>query len=277
LIAQSSLVLIAPRHMKSLRPGLSVVLFALLAINGWTATLYVDLNSTNPAPPYADWNNAATNIQDAVDASTNGDLILVTNGVYEGGIVVTNAITIQSVNGADATSIDGNQVASCANLTDGASLSGFTLTNGMANYGGGVLCQSTNAVISNCVLIDNLAVHQGGGVYSGTLWNCALVLNKVQSSSAYGGGAYNSTLNNCTLVSNTLRGNKINAATILPFKRRKICFAALSVLHSFRFHSETVLQKNISRRGTHHDRVFSRQHFLSVCVPILIVNLCAIQ
>ena len=59
--------------------------FALLplAIAAQAATtLYVDLNSTNPTPPFATWETAATNIQDAVNIAVDDDTVLVTNGVY---------------------------------------------------------------------------------------------------------------------------------------------------------------------------------------------------
>ncbi|MGH7976384.1 MAG: choice-of-anchor Q domain-containing protein [Limisphaerales bacterium] len=178
---------------------LVAAIFALLNFYSSAATLYVDLNSANPTPPYANWNTAATNIQDAVDASTNGDLVLVTNGVYQGGIVVTNAIGIQSVNGLSETLIDGNHTSRCATLADGTSLNGFTLTNGTAVFGGGLFCTSTNVLVSNCLLIHNTASYDGGGTYSGTLINCTLAFN---SAAEYGSGAYGSTLNNCRITSN---------------------------------------------------------------------------
>jgi hypothetical protein len=75
---------------------------------------YVDLNRANPTPPYISWVTAATNIQDAVDLATAGDVIVVINGVYSGGggtvagifvtnrVAVTNALTLPSVNGPSA-------------------------------------------------------------------------------------------------------------------------------------------------------------------------------
>src|SRR5208282_1715095 len=142
---------------------------------------YVALTSTNPLPPYLDWSTAATNIQDAVDAAVAGDTVLVTNGAYNAGgravygaatnrLTVDKTVTVQSVNGPLATLIVGGpfnpqlqRLAStrCVYLTNGATLIGFTLTNGgtastgdtwKEQSGGGVWCESPGATVSNCVL-----------------------------------------------------------------------------------------------------------------------------
>ena len=189
------------------------------------ATRYVDLNSTNPVSPYADWSTAATNIQDAVDSSTNGDLILVTNGVYQFGgrlssdgqsnrVIVSDAVTLQSVNGHAATVIDGGGVMRCVRLAGGATLAGFTITNGNAGggsgMGGGVLA-STNALITNCVLTANSAGWYGGGAYGGTINNCTLTGNYGSLLDTYGGGAAKAILNNCLLIHN--RSDNVGGGT----------------------------------------------------------------
>jgi hypothetical protein len=188
------------------------------------AVFYVDVNNSNAKPPYADWPTAATNIQDAIDAANGGDLILVTNGVYQTGgrvvygaltnrVAVTKALTLQSVNGPEVTFIWGNiQVyfpsvnVRCVYLTNGAVLSGFTLTNGGTlihssapeDDGAGVWCESTTALISNCVVTSCSASGNGGGAYSGTLANCTLMGNYAGA----GGGSYSGRLINCTLTEN---------------------------------------------------------------------------
>jgi parallel beta-helix repeat protein len=142
-------------------------------------------------------------IQQAVNAAAPGDPILVGNGVYPGGFVVTNGVALVSVNGPQFTVIDGGRVYLC----DGASLTGFTITNGLATSGGGVFCDSTNAFLTNCVIVGNSAVplsdSVGGGVIYGTLYNCVLSGN---TATYGGGGAALSTLYNCTLT-----GNSVNA------------------------------------------------------------------
>jgi hypothetical protein len=96
-------------------------LFVLVAWRTSASVLYVDLNSPSPAVPYASWNTAARNIQQAVNAASTGDLVLVTNGIYKTGgalvsgsltnrVAVTKALVLQSVNGPAVTIIEGNQV-----------------------------------------------------------------------------------------------------------------------------------------------------------------------
>jgi hypothetical protein len=182
---------------------------------------YVAATSGNPVAPYTSWATAATNIQDAVDVAPPGATIFVTNGTYATGgrttpgdgttnrVAVDKPLTVRSVNGPGVTVIQGqmpgatNGYMRCVYLTNAATLVGFTLTNGVATYGGGVYCESS-AVLTNCVLTGNLA-WEGGGAYSGTLNNSMLTGNLA---SYYGGGAAGCNLNNCTLTGNSAAGDK---------------------------------------------------------------------
>ena len=188
------------------------------------STRYVDLNSSNPTAPYTSWTTAAAGIQDAIDAAEPGDEILVTNGVYSTGgrvvysnqatnrVAITKAVTVRSVNGPAVTVIEGYQepgtifgtnAVRCVYMTNDALLAGFTLTNGSTrdlvyqDSGGGVRCESTSALISNCVLVGNAAIYVGGGAYLGTLVNCTLSRNSAPygNTGGYGGGARFATWN----------------------------------------------------------------------------------
>ena len=164
---------------------------------------YVAATSGNPVAPYTSWATAATNIQDAVNVAALGGTIFVTNGTYA-PVSVKAPLTVQSVNGPDFTVIDGGGTNECAYLTNGAVMVGFTLTNGWAAQGGGVYCEFTSAVLSNCVLTGNSTANNGfgGGAYGGTLNNCTLTGNSV-ANNGIGGGACVCTLNNRTLTGNS--------------------------------------------------------------------------
>ncbi|MBP7826395.1 MAG: PKD domain-containing protein [Verrucomicrobia bacterium] len=191
--------------------------------------LFVD--AANPAPmfPYTNWTTAAQVIQDAVDAATTGSLILVTNGIYASGgrpavggltnrVMLDKRMTLLAVNGAAHTVIEGqwhpgttNGTAAvrCAWLGNGAALDGFTLRRGATlalgdtnhlQCGGGIWCASTNVWITDCVIEDNAAASQGGGVWRGTLTHTVLRGNQVPQE---GGGAVSSVLQDCHLEHNT--------------------------------------------------------------------------
>ncbi len=207
-------------------------LSACLALWSMCATVnavdrYVSLQG-NQTPPFTDWASAATNIQDAIDLATDGDVIYVTNGVYASGgkvmagdltnrVALDNAVLVKSVNGAsetiiqgqwDAVSTNGPGAVRCAWLKSGAVLHGFNLRGGatrsagdsrILQSGGAAWCESNDAVVANCIIIGNSACSDGGGSYQGTLNNCIL-----EGNSAYwGGGSSGGTLNNCTLTDNT--------------------------------------------------------------------------
>ena len=205
---------------------------------------HVALDSVNPVAPYLSWDTAATNIQDAVDTAFAGGTVLVTNGIYQNGgrvvyglltnrVAVTKPIMVQSANGPAVTFIQGYQdtnsivaddAVRCVYLTNNAVLSGFTLTNGatradgdenLEQSGGGILCDSTNAVVTNCVLIGNAANNAGGGANQGTFNQCLFVGNAVgNSSGGYGGGANNCLLNNCVLTNNVAGAVSAPAARV---------------------------------------------------------------
>src|SRR5215471_1676008 len=78
-----------------------------------SATRYVDVNCTNATPPYTNWATATTNIQDAVGAAATGDEIVVTNGVYA-SVWISKTVMVHSVNGPQATQINGRNSVGCA-------------------------------------------------------------------------------------------------------------------------------------------------------------------
>jgi len=188
----------------------------------------VNSAGSTPVSPFSTWENAANTIQDAIEVAADADVVLVTNGTYSAGgkvffgdltnrVVVDRGILVTSVNGADATTIQGqwdpvgkigSSAIRCVSLVEGAGLAGFTLLNGATRNsgwdatlnGGGVWCASTNVELANCV-ITNCRAYQGGGAYFGFLNNCVVVSNSAIV--FYGGGVHSSLLNNCKLTGNT--------------------------------------------------------------------------
>ena len=118
-----------------------------------------------------------TTIQDGIDASVDGDTVLVADGTYygEGNRFIrykSKAITVMSENGPESTVID------CERESAGfyfffddleARLEGITIQNGEdSSSGGGIYCSSGSPVIANCIITNNSVPggydSRGGGI-----------------------------------------------------------------------------------------------------------------
>ncbi len=183
---------------------------------------FVSQTSPNPTPPYTSWDTAAHRIQDAVTVSSSGDVVVVSDGVYNSGLTVTpgysalnrvmidKPITVTSLNGPEATVIAGagpmgTSAVRCVYLTSNAFLTGFTLSNGYTsllspreNYSGGGALIDYSGTISNCVITCSQAQQYGAGVallYGGSIYHSYVTKNISQLSAGgiygyYGGDVY---------------------------------------------------------------------------------------
>ncbi len=204
--------------------GLAGFLSLVLLLPAESADFYVSPFGSGTAP-YGSWADAATNIQDAIDAASGGDTVWVTNGVYATGgkamdgdltsrVALYKPLTVRSVNGPFVSFIEGGWTTNgptairCAWLTNGAVLKDFTLEGGGTRSsgpsplyvsGGGACCVSSNAWVVNCLIRSNTA-YQGGGVYSGSVFGSALTGNSTITLN--GSASYQSVLVGCTVSSN---------------------------------------------------------------------------
>ncbi|HEX3627624.1 MAG TPA: choice-of-anchor Q domain-containing protein [Verrucomicrobiae bacterium] len=222
---------------------LTIFFLAFLAVKAPATTYYVDINSANPVPPYTSWATAATNIQDAINAAVDGNLIMVRPGVYQTGgetvngygltnrVAITGPLIVESTEGPTNTIIQGYEAGPtngsgsvrCVYMTNNAVLIGFTLRGGGTLFsgdatheesGGGVWCETTNATVFNCVIAGNTSEYAGGGAVQGTLQYCTVSQNAVNGGITYGGGAYDSDLADCIVLSNTISGNNAYGAGV---------------------------------------------------------------
>jgi len=115
-----------------------LVVFAIVSIAGNAKTIYV-----GPSEKY-------TSIQSAIDNATDGDTIIVRDGIYYENIKVTKErLTIKSENGSDNCIIDGKGKTVIIVKADGVTIKGFSIRNVTSECGVGIKVNSDYNTISH--------------------------------------------------------------------------------------------------------------------------------
>ena len=172
-------------------------------------------------------------IQNAIDASKNGDVVLVSPGVYNENVNFKGkAITLTSTNPTDpqvvhATVIHasgrGSAVTFATGETPNSALIGFTVTGGYGTtnatvganivWGGGIYCYRSSPTIAGNRITANLAPNAGASVagYGGGI-GCIeasplIARNLIIANDASAGGAIVAFLGQARIVSNLIVSN----------------------------------------------------------------------
>jgi len=140
---------------------------------GWETRLYVDCENASGIEDGSEAHPYDT-IQEGIDACTPGDTLTVAPCIYTGsgnknldfhGV----NLVLRSSAGRDSTIIDCEGVGRGLHFHTGEDstsvVDGFTVRNGSAGEGGGVVCDGSSPTIRNCVFRDNYAGGAGAGAY----------------------------------------------------------------------------------------------------------------
>ena len=202
---------------------LSLLLFNVMS--AMAAVIYVKPNDGRTTKDGTSWATAydESQLQTAINSTGRSDEVWVAAGVYEGDLLFEDAASVNlygSFAGDEVYSFDrsfttpttilkgtGKSSVLIINDTRYCQIGGFEITNGEAEYGGGIHIESSVSLrLENLVVKGNRATQGGGGVYNGgviTFLNSSIIGN---TSNGKGGGIYiaNAITLGCVLISGNL-------------------------------------------------------------------------
>lgn len=181
-----------------MKPTMILFLFLFLSNIGISQTTwYVDDDAPND-PGSGTQSDPFLKIQYGIDAASDGDTVLVLPGTYVERIDFgpggnPKSITVASDRGPADTIIDGSQSGSVVTFQSGEGpgsvLDGFTITNGLAGEGGGVICLGSDATILNNMITENTAQGSGGGIFCYGTSNALEIRNNIIATNHVTNGA----------------------------------------------------------------------------------------
>ena len=196
--------------------GLTIFLMLLpsQAVQAAGLVYYVD-DDNCPGPGTGTQVDPFCSIQSGIDAASSGDTVQVAAGTYYENITMKSGVVIQGA-GQGVSIIDGGgsgTVVTAISVDSAATLDGFTITNGLGDFGGGMYNNNASPTVTNCTFAENWSNYDGGGMQNGSsspiVTNCTFAGN---TANYHGGGMYNfdnssPTVTNCTFSGNISSDN----------------------------------------------------------------------
>jgi hypothetical protein len=156
-------------------------------------------------------------IQSAINASVNGDVIVIHPGVYPQKVDFIETrktqLTLQSSNPDDWNTVAGTVVSGTGDNPvvtftpengPGIILKGITIRGGVSSgRGGGIAGNQTTAGIVQCIIEDNRALHGGGLADCEGLIDRCIIRNNVATGWTGGIVSVHGTITNCQIYGNT--------------------------------------------------------------------------
>jgi hypothetical protein len=170
-----------------------------------------------------------SNIQEGINASANGDTVLVAPGTYRENINLNgHNIMLGSLflctgdtSFIASTIIDGNSAGSVITISSGENstmtIIGFTITNGMNPNGGGVYCIDSSPTIRDNIIVNNITSgtifsngggiccrHSGAHIISNRITNNNSLHPDTSSADFFGGGGIALFADSSTLIDSNI-------------------------------------------------------------------------
>jgi parallel beta-helix repeat protein len=197
---------------------LAIVFGVLLAVSAAASalpaaaratTLYVSVVGSDTggygslAHPYA-------TVQKAVNVAGTGDVVHVGPGMFRGDVVMKAGVSLYGA-GASLTTLRGTgteRVITATNIGSDVTISGFTITGGVRDGGGGIGCDNHSALTIMGNTITGNRADVGGGIYCGLDSSPTIMGNAITGNSAgLGGGIYCGFTSSPIITGNSISSN----------------------------------------------------------------------
>lgn len=156
-------------------------------------------------------------IQAAIELAADGDVIRVAPGIYTGVDsdqvidLMGKAITLRAIEGPGSTIIDGEgvrRVILCSSLESPSTvIEGFTIRNGEAPAGAGLLAIGSSPTLLDCTFESNAAANRGGAIATVLGSPSGFKCRFIENGSEHGGAIHLSNGSSLSLAHCTFEGN----------------------------------------------------------------------